>query len=141
MSTSPCDGFGSMEAYGLAKTADLLDDAAAAISAAAESPDPEAIHKMRVAIRRFQQALRLFRQFLRKKGLRRVRTELKEIMTAAGNVRNYDIAIGLVRKARGTTEALTVDRAAARQQFATLLQTAVRPGMDREWRSVLGLKR
>lgn len=136
-----CDRLGTIEQFGLTKTSDLLDDTVAALTLAAQSPDPEAVHKMRVSIRRLQQAIRLFRQFLRKKGVKKVRADLKQIMTGAGNVRNYDIAIGLVKKARGATDQLQVERAATREQFAASLRTAVKPGLDREWRSALGLKR
>ena len=138
---SECDRFGTIEQYGRTKTAELLEDVVAALTAAAQAPDPDAIHKMRVSIRRLQQAIRLFKQFLRKKGVQKVRDDLREVMTAAGNVRNYDIAIGLVKKARGTTEQLQVDRAAARDQFSAMLRSAARPGFDREWRTALGLKR
>src|SRR4051812_10445360 len=97
----PCDPSVTFRAFSVATVGDLLGDAAEAMLKAAESPDAEAVHKLRVSIRRFQQGLRLFSQFLARRGTRQIRRELKSIMGPAGELRNFDIAIGLVRRAKG----------------------------------------
>jgi CHAD domain-containing protein len=62
------------------------------------SRDAEAVHDLRVAIRRFSQVLRVFKPCFRGKEVRKIRRELKQIMDLAGEVRNYDIALRLTSK-------------------------------------------
>jgi CHAD domain-containing protein len=136
---NPCDPDFTVRDFGLAKTASLLDDAAAAIQRASDAPDIEAVHKMRVAIRRFQQALRLFSQFLRKRGVRRVRRQLKELMDPAGELRNHDIAIGLMRRAKLDSASLKEKRLAARADFVEAVRLVARQDLADRWRKALEL--
>ncbi len=58
-----------------------------------ETPDPYAVHDLRVAIRRFSQALRIFRPLLDPKAVQRIRRALKRVMDAAAAVRDLDVGI------------------------------------------------
>lgn len=137
---NPCEPTADFRSFGIAATAELLDSAAEAVLLALESPDAEAVHKLRVSIRRFQQGLRLFAQFLRKKGVKAVRRELKSILQPAGELRNCDIAIDLLRR----TEADTAELVRNRQQARTaLLQILLKVGEARpgpHWRKLLALR-
>ncbi|HTS75882.1 MAG TPA: CHAD domain-containing protein [Bryobacteraceae bacterium] len=62
-------------------------------------PDATHVHDLRVAIRRFNQALALRPRSERPKRLLR---RLKKIMRLAGEVRNADITLNLVAKIKGT---------------------------------------
>jgi len=135
----PCDSSITFHDFGLTTTADLLDSAAEAVTKALKSPDPEAVHKGRVAIRRFQQSLRLFDQFLRKKGVKQVRRELKSIMTPAGELRNCDIAIGLLRRAKADATALKTKRLEARSAFLEALGEVAQADPADRWRKSLEL--
>src|SRR4051812_43605990 len=104
----------TMRAFGQRKTLELLEGAAKAIGKASEDPNEEAVHKMRVSIRRFQQSLRLFQQFLPSKGIRQVRGELKRIMEPAGELRNCDIALTLTGSRGDTGAVLRYRRQVAR---------------------------
>ena len=77
--------------------------------------DPEAIHDLRVAIRRFVQCLRHFQQFFDAPEVKRIRKPLRKLMKRCGEVRNRDIAMGLLCQA-GLTEA-PVMRALERQRM------------------------
>jgi len=55
--------------------------------------DDEAIHDLRVAIRRFTQVLLVFRRLLPVRKVESARKKLKKIMRAAGEVRNLDVAL------------------------------------------------
>jgi CHAD domain-containing protein len=67
-----------------------LDDA---IRALRKSPDqPDAVHKVRVSIRRTQQCLRLFKCFFDAKPAKKFRRRLRRLMDRCGEVRNWDIA-------------------------------------------------
>lgn len=132
-----CDPEILLREFGFATTTDLLSEAAAAMQHAAESPDEEAVHRMRVSIRRFQQSLRLFSPVLREKGVKRVKRELKSVMEPAGELRNHDIAIGLARGAKASTAALQERRGVAREQFLMALRTVAHDDLADHWRDAL----
>jgi CHAD domain-containing protein len=92
------------EITGLDCAADALEWAAAVLrvrfeemvelrGAALEFSDIKGVHAMRVASRRLRSALRDFLPLLRRRPLRRVRKNLKEIADALGAVRDQDVAI------------------------------------------------
>ena len=62
------------------------------INRALESCDARAVHQVRVAIRRFTQAVATWKPCFPAKDLRKTRRPLKKIMSAAGEVRNCDVA-------------------------------------------------
>jgi CHAD domain-containing protein len=123
----------------MAKTASLLRNVEKAIHAASRSADPEAIHRLRVSIRRLQQSIRLFRQFLRKKGVRSVRAELRNIMEPAGELRNYDIALKLVRRAGGPVEPLRERRVTVRLVLQAQLRDMSDMHLAKRWLNGLGI--
>jgi CHAD domain-containing protein len=125
--------------FAQAQTAELVTVAAAAICRASESPDEEAVHKMRVSIRRLQQALRLFPQFLRKGAVKSIRRELKRIMEPAGELRNCDIALGLLRRAGQDAPEVRARHVAARQNLSEVLGRAVRDDLRARWLGELGI--
>lgn len=116
-----------MREFATAETLDLLDKAVKAIRKAASSPDEEAVHKMRVSIRRLQQSLRLFGEFFRPRAVRRIRAELKSVMDPAGELRNCDIALKLTGV---RSPAARVLRARREQHEATLLATLTQVAGD-----------
>src|SRR4051812_9916005 len=58
----------------------------------AVSADADAIHDFRVSLRRFSEALRLFKGLFPKTARNQVRAELRQAMRLAGRTRNVDIA-------------------------------------------------
>jgi CHAD domain-containing protein len=94
---------------------------------------------MRVSIRRLQQGLRLFAQYFRKRGVRRVRGELKEIMEPAGELRNFDIAMQLVRRLGSPLPHLSEQRVAAKQRLCDVLTRVAQPDLFERWRGELGI--
>ncbi len=77
--------------------------------AAAKPKDPEAIHDLRVAIRRFAQCVRGFGQFFDPDHARKARRQLRKLMKHCGEVRNRDVVIHLLQEA-GLAEAPAVAR-------------------------------
>lgn len=127
----------SMQEYALAKTSQLLDDVLSTVKAAQASPDMESIHKMRVAIRRFQQALRLFRVYLKKRGVREIKDGMRAIMKVAGELRNYDIASGLVNEAASR---LAVQRQRVQEQLSEVVRSFSESDAPESWHARLGLR-
>ena len=61
--------------------------------------DADAIHDLRVAIRRLSQGLRVFRKLLDKTHMRKMRRRLRKLMALSGAVRNCDIAPAVLEAA------------------------------------------
>jgi len=76
----------------------LLDQTAFQLANLVRTGDEEAVHKLRVSIRRLQQALRLFGQYFDEANVRKLRKQLRELMRAAAEVRNRDVAGALLAK-------------------------------------------
>ena len=88
-----------MREYVLIQTTNLLHHLAAQIKNLKQAPrenDADAIHDVRVAIRRLRQCLRIFSNFYPDDSWRKLRRELAGIMQSCGKVRDHDIAIGLL---------------------------------------------
>jgi CHAD domain-containing protein len=124
-----------MRAFAVNKTAALLNDVVVALHNAATQPEPEAIHQMRVSIRRFQQALRLFADHLDEDGVERVKKQLRAIMEIAGELRNRDIALELAPE----LTALSEQRAELNQKLAEILQPFANSSLTALWGAKLGL--
>jgi CHAD domain-containing protein len=87
-----------MREYVQQQTAKLLRRLAQEVDRAAKDADEEAIHDLRVAIRRLKRCLQVFSQFYPKRERKDVRRSLTELMDAAGEVRDRDIAAQLLQK-------------------------------------------
>lgn len=72
---------------------------------ALNSADIEGVHSMRVATRRLRSALRDFSPLMKKKPLKKVKKDLKQIADALGLARDQDVAIVALEKLQ--TEAAT----------------------------------
>jgi CHAD domain-containing protein len=89
-----------MQAYATAETARLLDRLEQDFRRASGQSDPGAVHDVRVAIRRFTQALRVFAPLLPAKPVKKIRKRLGRALDAAAAVRDLDIALELLAEAR-----------------------------------------
>ncbi len=130
-----------MRTYALERISDLLKRVGEQAERTADSRDAASIHDLRVSIRRLRRALRVFAQYVPRKPSRRVRKKLRHIMALAGEVRNRDIALELLRKARidASASAIASERHLAARILASELE---RWNADREpvrWRAALEL--
>ena len=74
-----------------------LDRVAFQVSTAIARRDTEAIHDLRVAMRRFAQGLVVFRPHVGSRKPKKIRRVLKQVMELAGAVRDYDVALASSR--------------------------------------------
>ena len=81
-----------------ARAIDLLDHLAAQIRRTIPRPDERHVHDLRVAIRRFRQALAMFKACLVTEETKGLANSLKQILSLAGEVRDCDIAAKLLKK-------------------------------------------
>lgn len=112
------------------------------INQTAKSRDAEAVHDLRVAIRRFSQVLRVFKPCFHGKEVRKIRRKLKQIMDLAGEVRNCDIALKLMSKSqRSETAVLRPKLESLRREGEAALVVFLRHWVDRKsslkWREAV----
>lgn len=130
-----------MRQAALRKTEALLDDVVVAIHEAVALITPETVHKLRVSIRRLQQALRVFRQYLPEAGIEKVKKRLKVTMTHAGELRNHDIALELLTKHGDSNPVPQIQsqRTEAERQLTQVLHQITTKDVSIRWRTALGL--
>jgi CHAD domain-containing protein len=122
----------------------LLRGLAAQVKRTAESADVEAVHDLRVAIRRMNRALRLFAQFFPGKQWKRIRKELSYLMDAAAALRDSDVALELLEKAgvgkrARAALALQSRRRTTEAKLREELQLWQARNFSQEWREALEL--
>jgi CHAD domain-containing protein len=103
------------------------------------NPDEDAIHDLRVSIRRLSQALRILAHLLGPTIARQLRASLRPLLKAAGEVRNCDIGISILRRSRlpdvdPIIHHLRAQRAATLQAFTQLLHANPLPQAAPQWR-------
>ena len=76
-----------------------LEVASAQMKRAMQTPDEEAVHDLRVSMRRLLQALKSFKRLYEPGYAKATRDKIRPILKAAGEVRNRDIAIELAHGA------------------------------------------
>jgi CHAD domain-containing protein len=133
-----------MQSYATDQGTKLLRRLVFRLNRAATLHDPDSLHDLRVAIRRFQQFLRVFQQFLPPGKARKIRRELRQIMKLSGEVRNRDIASALIKQSGDGNHSrissrLAIQRKEAHQELLKSLDRLNERGLARKWHSKLGL--
>ena len=142
--TAPSQSPETIRQYARRQGAARLDRLAYEMGRNCKSADIEAVHDLRVSIRRLVSCLKAFPEFFSSAGKRKVRRRLREIMALAGEVRDRDIAIELGRQA-GLPEGsellakLAGERTEAARRLRLLLKHSVKRSMTDKWRDRLGL--
>jgi CHAD domain-containing protein len=126
------------------QTAVLLRRFAFQVRQAATRPDEEAVHDLRVSIRRLRECLRMFEEIYPSAPRKKIRRELRKLMKSAEAVRSDDIALGLLKKAGlDDKHALVLEVRARRGPHRAVLHeelTALRKRpFTRVWRQALEL--
>lgn len=133
-----------MDAHVRERTTALLRRVAFEARRTTKSSEPDAIHDLRVSIRRFTQCLRVFSQFYPAGESKRIRQGLREILKRAGEVRDRDIALELARKAGLPARSplfatLPEERVRAERALAQALKRWSARDFTPKWRSRLGI--
>lgn len=134
-----------MREHARAQTAILLRRLAFQINRAARAgKDAGAIHDLRVAIRRLRRCLRVFSEFYPGDSWKKIRSDLRKLMRAAGRVRDRDVALALMAEAgaarRGAVAIrLETERKQAARELSLEARRWRRSGFSRKWRVWLEL--
>jgi CHAD domain-containing protein len=122
------------------RTMSLLDKLEFQLRRTLKAPDADQVHDLRVATRRFSQALVVFESSFR--GAKSIRRELKTVMGYAGDVRDFDIALKFLSKgAEDVDPAIAEKIARKRGKSETKLTRALQRIVSRKafvkWRAKL----
>lgn len=136
----------TLEGYAGVRVAGLIGRVECELGRLSQSRDAEAIHDLRVSVRRLTQALRALRGVLPKKPARAVRRELKPLMDLAGEVRTRDIALELFESAGVAADSAVCVRLALEREDAIAALAAMAGRMNGEecgsrWRRDLEIGR
>jgi CHAD domain-containing protein len=86
-------GMETIGEYSLGQVSTRMGHLVFQVHASAANPDADGIHDLRVAIRRFDQSLKVFSTMLPAAGTKRVRKRLRKTLDLAGAVRDKDICL------------------------------------------------
>jgi CHAD domain-containing protein len=130
--------------YAAEHTSMLLRRLAFQANRTARMADVDAIHDLRVSIRRLAQCLRVFSQFFPRERAKKIRQRLEAVMDLASEVRNRDIALQLMAGAPALPDStlarvLSHERTEAEKSLVAALQRWNRRNLHKRWRSRLGL--
>jgi CHAD domain-containing protein len=120
----------------------LLERLAFEVNHTLHAGDADAVHDLRVSIRRFSQSLALFKPAFGAKDVKKIRGRLKELMELTNGPRDCDVALKLLPKS-GLPAAAALEPAirAYRKEQVRLLIPALRRWGSRKtsskWRAVL----
>lgn len=133
-----------MRQFARQQTAALLDRLEAVVDRAAHSGDAEAIHDVRVCMRRVSCCLRVFAPLYPDRHWKKIHRRIGRLMSAAGAVRDCDIAIELAgRCGMAPRHAIVTRLAARRDQAGRALLAEIRRwrrhDYPRQWRRRLGV--
>jgi CHAD domain-containing protein len=134
----------SMREYVRVQTGILLGGLSSQVNRTARTGDAEAIHDLRVAVRRLSRCLRVFAPFYPGRSWKPMRRRLAGLMDACGSVRDRDIAIELLEKA-GVPAAsplirqLDEERRTADGELRRALRRWKKDGFSRRWSERLEL--
>lgn len=133
-----------MQDYARHQTGLLMNRLSVAINRAARKGDEQAIHDVRVAMRRLSRCLKVFAPFYPDGSWKKIRRRIAGLMATAGEVRDCDIALQLIGRAGiARRTAMGVQLAAKRRTSGRELLLEIRRWKDRDyprqWRSRLEL--
>lgn len=129
----------TMESFARSQLSALLDSLALELQKAAKRQSAEAIHRMRVSIRRMVQGLRVFRQFVPDTESKKLRKQLRRMMKLSSTVRDYDIALQYLTKHGLQPKDIVARRLESKRALAETVRAVSRPDLPQKWRQRLGL--
>ncbi|MFN0169906.1 MAG: CHAD domain-containing protein [Bryobacteraceae bacterium] len=122
----------------------LLTNLVRQIERTLDKPDADAIHDLRVAVRRFSQCLDVFQDLFPRGSARRVRRRVNRLRKSAGMARDCDIALEYLAKdrvpdSRSFARELRDVRKQAYRELLAVLERVRRKQSWQKWRSRLGI--
>lgn len=128
----------NLREYAGERTNELLARLGREVANVSQRTDAEAIHDLRVSIRRYTQALRALRSMYARSDVKRIRRRLRSMMDLAAEIRNRDIVLELMDKAKISPESpiyqhMAEERDIARGDLVLLARQWKRRNVTANW--------
>jgi CHAD domain-containing protein len=132
----------TLDQFARARGGELLDRLEAEVANVSRNGDPEAIHRLRVSIRRLTQALRAMHELYPKRQTKPMRRKLRAMMDLAAEIRNRDVTLDLlvaagIDRTSPICTRLDEERDAARGDLVVLARQWRRRKLPSDWRSLI----
>ncbi len=124
----------TMERFARRQISSLLDNVVFDLHKAEKLKDAEAIHDMRVSIRRLLQALTVFEQYVPNHENKKINKQLQRVMRLSSRVRDLDIALKYLEKHGGLPDGMVAKRLDGKRQLTEVLHRLSRPDLSLKWR-------
>jgi len=133
-----------MRDYARLQTSILLRRFAFQVNRTARNTDADAVHDLRVSIRRLSQCLRIFADFYPGQGGKKLRRLMSDLMNAAAAVRDHDIALALATESGASPksavcQSLETERRQAAHRLTLKARRWNAKDFSRKWRARLEL--
>jgi CHAD domain-containing protein len=133
-----------IDKFASAQALRLLGKLAFQVRHGTKHPNEEAIHDLRVSIRRLSECLREFHKFFPRRKTKGILNKLGKVMDLAAEMRNRDIAMELICKKADLADSpilanLRHEREQAKRELTRTLGQWRRHDFSRKWRPWLAL--
>jgi len=129
----------SMRSYAMRQVSGLLEAAIKELRNTAHTRDAEAIHGLRVSIRRLFQALKTFAQYLPEEARDGIEDELRAVIKAAGRARDCDVLLEMLADSDVELSVLHQQRTELKRELLAAIQPLLETSLSKRWRSGLGI--
>lgn len=124
--------------YAAFETAERIRRFAFELNRSAKRADEEAIHDLRVSVRRLEQCLDLFEDLLPHRAAKKAHKRMRKVMQRAAEVRNRDIALTLLKEsgvagAKDVASSLAKERKQAASELTAQLRSLKEKEISRKW--------
>ena len=121
----------------------LLTRLAFQVHRVAKEPGPDEIHDLRVSIRRFSQALKVFESFFPAWEAKKVQKRLKRMMHLTSQIRDRDIALEFIAGIKRTShqQRFERERATCQRELSEMVRRWTARDFSAKWRTGLSLHR
>jgi CHAD domain-containing protein len=143
--TAGLTGRAKIGPYAAARASELVRKLGKEVERSRSQGDPDAIHDLRVSVRRLSQCLDVFTDLFPGSSAQKLRKRIRKIRRMAGAVRDRDIAIEAIDKytlpaVDGYTDRMRQERADAYAGLVSLLDRLSRRERIAKWAEDLGLE-
>jgi len=114
------------------------------LHSAARHPNADAVHDLRVAMRRFAQSVEVFSSVLPRSDQKKIRKKLKRMMEITAAIRDRDITLEFLsqagfKKSDALWKQIVADRKAVEKDLAERIKRWSQRDFSAKWRSALQL--
>jgi CHAD domain-containing protein len=128
-----------MRDYAMHQVSGLVESTITELHNTARMRNAEAIHGLRVSIRRLLQALKTFSQYLPEEAREGVEEELRAVIKASGGLRDCDVLIEKLADSGVALDPFRRQRTELKKELLATIEPLLDAGLSKRWRTGLGV--